>query len=186
MRSPARIPRAALGGVPFVVALLLAACAPAHDAESLFTRMKSPDTEVRQDAAEELDGIMRKGDYQVFLRGIKSPNRMYQVESILFLARMPQPAAHAALRELLRLERRTTLPYNPIRLKPQSMETDSRILVAHLIALNGGDPEALNLLVQGMDGQPPDILAAVRTIDAEIANAPPPAGEPDGAFSPPG
>jgi len=142
-----------------VVALLLAACAPAHDAESIFTRMKSPDTEVRQDAAEELDGILRKGDFQVFLRGLKSPNRMYQVESILFLARMPQPEAHAALRELLRLERRTTLPYNPIRLKPQSMEADSRILVAHLIDENGGDPEAVGILLQGVgEDQPSEIL----------------------------
>ena len=159
MRSPAWFPRTALRGAPFVVALLLAACAPAHDAESLFTRMKSPDTEVRQDAAEELDGVIRKGDYQVFLRGLKSPNRMYQVESILFLARMPQPAPRAALRELLRLERRTTLPYNPIRLKPQSMETDSRILVAHLIDANGGDPEAAGVLLQGVgEGQTPEIV----------------------------
>lgn len=153
-RAPGCGPAAAVAAV-----LLLAGCAAAHDAESLFTRLKSNDIEVRQDAAEELDTILRQGDYQVFTRALKNPNRMLQVESILYLARMPQPEARAALRDLLRVERRTVLPYNPIRLKPQSMETDSRILVAHLIAENGGDPEAVAVLLQGVhEDQTQDIL----------------------------
>jgi HEAT repeat protein len=149
------------GAASFAAALVLglAACAPAHDAESLFTRLRSNDVEVRQDAAEELEAVLKQGDYKVFERGLKSPNRMHQIESITYLARMPQPEARAALRDLLRVGRRTMLPYNPIRLKPQSEETDSRILVAHLIEESGGDPEAAGAIIEGVgEGQPQDVL----------------------------
>ncbi|HEU4402749.1 MAG TPA: HEAT repeat domain-containing protein [Candidatus Polarisedimenticolia bacterium] len=140
--------------------LFLTACAPAHDAESLFAQMHSDDAEARQDASETLDTILKNGDYRVFVRGVSSPNQMYRVQSILFLARMSQPEARAALRDLLKVEARSLLPYNPIRLKPSSEMTDSRILVAHLIAEGGGDPEAVGVLLRGVgEDQPAEVLS---------------------------
>ena len=134
-------------------------CAPAHDVQTLYGDLQSNDIEVRQDTQEKIETIIRKGDYEVFVRGAESPVKTYRAPSMLYLARMEQPAARAALRDLLRVGRRSMIPYNPIRMKPSSEETDSRILVAHLIHLNGGDPEALNLLLDGVEGQPAEVLA---------------------------
>ncbi|MEK7283530.1 MAG: HEAT repeat domain-containing protein [Acidobacteriota bacterium] len=142
-----------------VLAATALACAPAYDAQTLYDQLQSNDIEVRGDAQEKIETIIMKGDYQVFTRGAASPKKIFRAPSILYLARMEQPAARAALRDLLRVGRRDLIPYNPIRMKPSSEETDSRILVAHLIHLNGGDPEALNLLLDGVEGQPAEVLA---------------------------
>ncbi len=159
-RSGAALSGAAAAPLLIALAVSLGGCAPAHDADTLFTQMQSADVEVREDAAEKLETVVRSGEYDVFLRGLDSPNRMYRVQSILFLSRMDQQEARKALRELLRVEKRTKLPYNPIRLKPSVEETDSRILVAHLIAENGGDPEAFGELLEGIgDDEEPDLLA---------------------------
>ncbi len=153
--------RAAL--VAWTMAGLAAAslsCAPAYDVQDLYSKLQSNDSEERQDAEEKIEKIIHEGKYEVFLRGVESPVKTHRAPSILYLARMTQPEARAALRDLLRIEKRSMIPYNPIRMKATSEESDSRILVAHLIALNGGDPEGLDLLVKGMDGQPPDVRAA--------------------------
>jgi HEAT repeat protein len=153
--------RAALAS--WTIAGLVAAflsCAPAYDVQTLYSRLQSNDSEERQDAEEKIEKIMREGKYEVFLRGAESPVKTHRAPSIIYLARMKQPEARAALRDLLRVDKRSMIPYNPIRMKTTSEESDSRILVAHLVALNGGDPEAVNLLVQGMEGQPPDVRAA--------------------------
>ncbi|MBI1951969.1 MAG: HEAT repeat domain-containing protein [Acidobacteria bacterium] len=142
----------------FVAAAALA-CAPAHDVQTLYEQLQNKDLEVRQDAQEKLEAIVRKGDYEVFVKGVSSPMKVYRAPAILDLARMEQPAARAALRDLLRAERRESIPYNPIRMKPSSEETDSRILVAHLIHARGGDPEALKLLLDGAEGQSAEVLA---------------------------
>jgi HEAT repeats len=180
-----------------VVALLAGAaglvlcCAPAHDAQTLFSKLQSSDIEERQDAAETIDKLVAAGDYEVFVRGALSPVKSNRPPSIVYLARMKQPKARAALRDLLRLENRAMIPYNPIRMKPSSEESDSRILVANLIAEGGGDPEALGVLLNGAEDQPPDVMQgtcfaigalhdprglpflakAVRHADVEVARA---------------
>jgi HEAT repeat protein len=139
--------------------LALGRCAPAYDPDKLLADLDSPDLEVRQDTLEAIDRIVRGGNYQVFQRGAESPDKGRRIQAILYLARMDQPEARAALRNLLKVEKRGLLPYNPIRLKPQSEETDSRILVANLIAQQGGDPEAVATLMQGIDDrQSPEVL----------------------------
>lgn len=138
----------------FVLACLvgvISGCAPAEDAVRLFADLEHPDFEARQDAAERLDKIIIEGDHDVFLRGIESPTDSVRIQSIIYLARMPQPEARAAFRDLLRSDRRMMLPYNPIRMKPSTVKTDSRILVAHLIRTIGGDPEAIDVLIEGQD-----------------------------------
>lgn len=146
--------------VTAAVALLAAAgCAPAHDVQALFRDLQSPDIETRDDAAAELETIVRKGDYRVFLQGVASSEGPYKAQAIMYLARVEVPEARRALCELLRVERRGMIPFNPIRMRPASEETDSRILVASLIAGNGGDKEAVGALTAGMEDQPPDVLA---------------------------
>ena len=86
---------------------------------------------------------------------------MMRVQSIIYLSGFPQPGARAALRSLLALEERAMVPYNPIRFKPASEETDSRILVANLVAKSGGDPEAAGVLLRGVDSsRPAEVLTA--------------------------
>ena len=152
MIRPSRGARAGARLAAVAAFALLQACAPAHDARQLFEDLQNPDLEARQDAEQKLDSIVRQGDYQVFLRGLDSPNRLHQAQSIVFLARMPQPEARAALRGLLRVDQRRMLPFNPIKMKPtRGPDSDSRILVAHLIAEGGGDAEALESLTGGVD-----------------------------------
>ena len=133
-------------------------CAPAYDVQTLYSQLQSNDIEERQDAQETIDRIVRDGNYEVFARGAESPIKTQRAPSIIYLARIEQPQARAALRDLLRVGKRGMIPYNPIRMKPTSEETDSRILVAHLIQERGGDPEAVGALLEGMEGQPPDVL----------------------------
>lgn len=133
-------------------------CAPAYDVQTLYSQLQNTDIEVRQDAREKIDAIIREGRFEVFLKGAESPTKMYRAPAIVDLSRMEQPAARAALRELLRQDRRQMIPYNPIRMKPASEETDSRILVAHLIHQHGGDPEAVKPLLDGAEEQDPDVL----------------------------
>jgi HEAT repeat protein len=150
---------------PRAAALLLAsallvppACAPPYEAGRLLDDLQSADSDVRQDATERLARILKAGDHEVFLRGARTLEGTARVQSILYLARFEQPEARAALRGLLRAEERALIPWNPIRMKPQSERTDSRILVAHLILQAGGDPEAAAVLLAGAETQPPEIL----------------------------
>jgi len=141
------------------LAAFLLGCAPAHDAETLYGHLQSNDVEERQDAQEAIDKIVREGDYEVFARGAMSPIKAHRAPSIIYLAHMEQPQARAALRDLLRVGKRSMIPYNPIRMKPTTEETDSRILVAQLIHENGGDPEAVGALLEGAQGEPADVIA---------------------------
>jgi HEAT repeat protein len=133
-------------------------CAPAYDAQTLYGQLQNSDIEVRQDAREKLESIVREGRFEVFLKGAESPIKTYRAPAILDLARMEQPAARAALRRLLGADRRQMIPYNPIRMKPTTEETDSRILVAHLIHQHGEDPEAVKVLLDGAEHQDRDVL----------------------------
>jgi HEAT repeat protein len=133
-------------------------CAPAYDVQTLYNQLQNNDIEVRQDAREKLEAIIQEGKFEVFVKGAQGAVKTYRAPAIIDLARMEQPAARAALRELLRQDKRVMIPYNPIRMKPSSEETDSRILVAHLIHGNGGDPEAVKQLLDGAEAEAPDVL----------------------------
>jgi len=143
--------RAAAAAVAFGLSALMVSCAPAVDPDVLFGKLSSPDLEERQEAQEKVDQIIQKNQYDVFVRGLKSANLLYRAQSMVFLGRMKAPQAHAAVRDLLALDRRMMLPYNPIRFKPQPEQTDSRILAATLIQRAGGDPEAIKVLLAGID-----------------------------------
>jgi HEAT repeat protein len=148
---PARRRAAAAALAVGLCALGMAGCAPAVDPDVLFGRLGSPDLETRQEAMEKVEEIIQKNQYDVFVRGLKSANLLYRAQAMVYLGRMRAPQAHAAVRDLLALDRRMMLPFNPIRFKPQPEETDSRILAATLIQRAGGDPEAIKVLLAGID-----------------------------------
>jgi HEAT repeat protein len=152
--SASRLLVASLG----VTAAAALGCAPAYDLQTLYNQLQNNDIEVRQDAREKIETIIQEGKFEVFVKGAQGTVKIYRAPAILDLARMEQPAARAALRDLLRLDKRVMIPYNPIRMKPSSEETDSRILVAHLIRGHGGDPEAVKLLLDGAEDEAPDVL----------------------------
>ena len=134
-----------------LAALGLAGCAPAVDPDVLLGRLSSPDLETRQEAMEKVEEIIQKNQYDIFVRGLKSANFLYRAQAMVYLGRMRAPQAHAAVRDLLAIDRRMMLPFNPIRFKPQPEETDSRILAATLIQRAGGDPAAIKVLLAGID-----------------------------------
>jgi len=158
-RGPVERAAGLLPAAGAALAAILLGCAPAHDAEALYSQLQSNDVEERQDAQEAIDTIVREGDYEVFAKGAMSPIKSHRAPSIIYLAHMEQPKARAALRDLLRVGKRSMIPYNPIRMKPTTEETDSRILVAQLIHENGGDPEAVGALLEGTQGQPAEVIA---------------------------
>ena len=133
-------------------------CAPAYDAQTLYSQLQNSDIEVRQDARDKIESIIQEGRFEVFVRGTQASIKTYRAPAILDLARMEQPAARAALRQLLKQENRQMIPYNPIRMKQTTEETDSRILVAYLIHQHGGDPEAVKLLLEGAEHQDRNVL----------------------------
>ena len=132
-------------------ALGVVACAPAIDPDVLFGRLGSPDSETRQEAIDKVEELIQKNQYDVFVRGLKSANLLYRAQAMVYLGRMRAPQAHTAVRDLLALDRRMQLPFNPIRFKPQPELSDSRILAAALIQRAGGDPEAIRVLLAGID-----------------------------------
>ena len=157
MRGAPALRRASLRAA--AIAALLGACAPADDPERLFADLQSSDTEARQEAGERIDAIVERGDPGVFVLGIRNPSLPVRAQSIVQLSRMTTPEARQVLRGLLAKDQRMMLPFNPIRLKPMTEPQDSRILVAHLIERGGGDPEALDVLLQGSEeNQTVDLL----------------------------
>jgi HEAT repeat protein len=154
-----RVVLAGAAALALILTAAIAGCAPARDADALFRDMASEDGEAQQDAAAELDALVRRGDSSVFERGAHSATPMVRIHSILYLARIDTPAAHAALRGLLAVDERVLLPFNPIRMKPSSERTDSRVLVANLVGLHGGDPGAVEELTRAVDERRPvDVL----------------------------
>jgi len=154
------IGRLGLIGALAVAAMWSSACAPAQNADKLLADLTNPDLEVRQEAADALETIIQKNEHDVFVRALSSPNMLTRAQSIVYLSRMTSPPAREALRGLLATDRRMMLPFNPVRLRPQSEMTDSRILVATLIQRTGPDPRAITLLLDGADSeQTSDMLA---------------------------
>jgi hypothetical protein len=140
------------------IAALCCACAPAVDPEALLNDLSSTDVEARLEAGQKVDKMIAAGDYEVFLRGLKSASLLNRAQSIVLLARVDRPDARKALRQLLAVDARMMLPFNPIRMRPATETSDSRILVANLIQRQGGDPEAIKVLITG----------AVETQSAEV------------------
>lgn len=140
-------------------ALAFAACAPAEDYEHLFAELTNPDEEVRQEATERVEALVQRDQYQVFVRALSSSNMLLRANAITQLARMTSPGARTALVDLLAIDRRMMLPFNPVRQRPQTEPTDSRILVAYLIQRTGADPRAIGRLVEGAEAeQTADVL----------------------------
>ena len=72
----------------------------------------------------------------------------------------------------LELSRRFNVFYNPIRLIPVSTPSDSRIMIARIVLIKGGDPEAVEIL-GATYGKEPDAEARVGTVYALGALADP-------------
>lgn len=149
--SCARRRRSAAVLAAVVGLVALTACAPAEDYEHLFADLTSPDAEVRQEATERVEALVQRNQYQVFVRALSSPNMLLRANAITQLARMTSPGARAALVDLLAIDRRMMLPFNPVRQRPESVPSDSRILVAYLIHRTGGEPRAIGRLLEGAD-----------------------------------
>jgi HEAT repeat protein len=145
--------RAAVVVAAVVGVLALAACAPPEDFEKLFADLTNPDTEVRQEASDRIEAVVQRNQYQVLVRAMSSPNMLLRANAILQLARMTSPEARTALVDLLAIDRRMMLPFNPVRQRPQSEPTDSRILVAYLINRTGSDPRAVGRLLEGAEAE---------------------------------
>jgi HEAT repeat protein len=146
----------------FVAMALLGpiACAPANDPDRLLADLTSDDVEARQEAADKITGIVASNDYKVFVRGLASADPLRRAQSIVYLGEMTSPEARRALTGLLAVERRMLLPFNPVRMRPQSELADSRILVATLIQRTVPDPEAVGVLTRGdVSAQTPETIA---------------------------
>ena len=157
----ARLFRATAAVAAVASILTLAACAPSEDFERLFADLTNPDPEVRQEASERIEAVVQHDQYQVLVRAMSSPNLLLRANAILLLARMTSPGARTALVDLLAIDRRMMLPFNPVRLRPESEPADSRILVAYMINRTGPDARAVGRLLEGADSddQAADILA---------------------------
>ena len=139
--------------VALFLAMATGSCAPADDPEALLGAVSGADIEARVEASERIDQLIGAGDYKVFVRGLSSPNLLIRAQSMGFLAQVKGDEPRKVLRSLLSVERRMMLPYNPVRLRPSSDPSDSRILAATLIQRNGGDPEAIGVLLAGAEEQ---------------------------------
>jgi HEAT repeat protein len=152
--------RAASALAALAAVLAFAACAPAENFEKLFADLTNPDAEVRQEAADRIETVVQRNQYQVLVGAMSSPNMLLRANAILQLARMTSPDARTALVDLLAIDRRMMLPFNPVRQRPESEPTDSRIMVAYLIQRTGGDPRAIERLLEGAESeQTGDMLA---------------------------
>src|SRR5439155_17220349 len=95
----------------------------------------------------------------------RSPNAETRVQSILHLLAIQSPESKKPLVDELALSRRFNVFYNPIRLVQISTPSDSRIMVAHILQMKGGDSRTAPILAKSY-GQEPDVDARVATIYA--------------------
>jgi len=145
--------------------VLLAACAPEVDVEKLFVQANSDDYEERVEARQRLGQLVEKGDVEPFARGLKSRNAETRVQCIMHLLAIQNPESKKPLVEELELSRRFNVFYNPIRLVPVSVPSDSRIMVANILWTKGGDPKAAEMLAEGY-GKEPDVNTRIATVFA--------------------
>jgi len=144
---------------------LTTSCASEVDVEKLYVQANSEDYEERVEARDKLEDLVQKKDVEPFARGLRSANAEARVQSILHLQAIESPEAKEALIGELDLTRRFNVFYNPIRLVPVSTPSDSRIMIAHIVLLKGGDPKAVKILSDSY-GREPDAPARVATLYA--------------------
>jgi len=161
--------------LPLLAALLISlavSCAPEVDVEKLYVQFRSADYEEKVEAGERLGQLVIEGNVAVFARGLRSENAETRVQSILHLMLIRNDEARKALVDELELSRRFNVFYNPIRLVPVSTPSDSRIMIARIVFLKGGDPKALEIL-SATYGKEPDAEARLGTVYALGALADP-------------
>jgi len=129
-----------------ILAVTVVACASEVDIEQIYVEVNSHDYEARTDARRKLQELVDQKIVEPFDRGLQSPNAETRVQSILHLMAINTPESVEALLPELELSRRFKVFYHPIRLMPSPHPSDSRIMVAYIIRLNGGHPEALEIL----------------------------------------
>jgi len=154
--------------LPLPAALLISlalSCAARVDVEKLFLQSRSSDYEEQLEARQKLEGLVTEGEVGPFARGLRSENTETRVQSILHLMLIKKDEARKALVGELDLSRRFNVFYNPIRLIPVSTPYDSRIMIARIVFLQGGDPEAVDVL-GATYGKEPDAEARVGTVYA--------------------
>jgi len=154
--------------LPLPAALLISlalSCAAEVDVEKLFLQSHSSDYEERLEARHKLEGLVTGGKVEPFARGLRSENSETRVQSLLHLMLIKKEEARKVLVGELELSRRFNVFYNPIRLVPVSTPYDSRIMVARIVFLQGGDPEAVDVLGASY-GKEPDAEARVGTVYA--------------------
>ena len=161
---PSRRRRAALSLLYFFTTLLVS-CAPEVDVEKLFVQANSEDYEERVEARQRLGQLVEKGEVEPFAIGLKSRNAETRVQCIMHLLAMQNPESKKPLVGELELSRRFNVFYNPIRLVPVSVPSDSRIMVANILWTKGGDPKAAETLAEGY-GKEPDVDTRVATVFA--------------------
>jgi len=151
---------------------LAVSCASEVDVEKLYVQSNSDDYEERVEARQKLSRLVSEGKVEPFAHGLGSVNAETRVQSILHLMAIRSDEARRALVGELEFSRRFNVFYNPIRLVPSSLASDSRIMIARIIFLNGGDPKAVEIL-DATYGKEPDAEARVGTLYALGALADP-------------
>ncbi len=159
---PPRFPASLLVPVALLLSLALS-CAAEVEVEKLFLQSRSSDYEEQVEARQKLEELVTGGKVGVFARGLRSENSEIRVQSIFHLMRIKNDEARKVLVGELELSRRFNAFYNPIRLLPSSTPYDSRILIARVVFLLGGDPEAVEVLAATY-GKEPDVEARLGTV----------------------
>jgi len=164
---PIHFPRRGRAALSLLLLLsaMHASCAPEVDVEKLFVQANSEDYEERVEARQRLGQLVEKGDVEPFALGLKSKNAETRVQCIMHLLAMPNPESKKPLVGELELSRRFNVFYNPIRLVPVTVPSDSRIMVANILWTKGGDPKAAEILAEGY-GKEPDVDTRVATVFA--------------------
>jgi HEAT repeat protein len=144
---------------------LTVSCASEVEVDKLYVQSNSEDYEERVEARQKLNELVRQGKVEPFAKGLHSESSEIRVQSILYLMAIKSEASKAALRGELELSRRFSVFYNPIRLVPSSIAADSRIMISHILFLNGGDPQAAEIL-GATYGKEPDADARTGTMYA--------------------
>ena len=165
---PALPRRRLLPALPLLAALLIflaLSCAPKVDVEKLYVQSRSSDYEERVEARQKLEELVTEGKVGPFARGLRSENAETRVQSILHLMLIKNDEARKVLVGELEISRRFNVFYNPIRLIPASTPSDSRIMIARIVLIKGGDPEAVEIL-GATYGKEPDAETRVGTVYA--------------------
>ena len=162
---PSRRVRSLALGLLGLMICLTTSCASDVDVEKLYVQANSDDYEERVEARQKLGDLVLQGRVEPFARGLHSENAETRVQSILHLMAIKSPESTHALVGELALPRHFNVYYNPIRLVPVSNPADSRIMIAHIILMNGGDPKAVEMLAESY-GQEPDTETRVGTLYA--------------------